>query len=87
MRKTISRIESFQICRFVKSDRLVPFGVGKRYCMGEPLARNEVFIFVVDLLQGLKFLPANSHPAPSPDNFLCNLTRVPDDFHLRVSRL
>ena len=33
--------------RFVKSERVIPFSIGKRYCMGELLARNEVFIFFV----------------------------------------
>ena len=30
---------------------MVPFGLGRRYCMGEQLARNEIFIFLADLLQ------------------------------------
>ena len=33
--------------RFLKNERLVPFGLGRRNCMGEILARNEVFIFTV----------------------------------------
>ena len=30
---------------------MVPFGLGRRYCMGEQLARNKIFIFLADLLQ------------------------------------
>ena len=33
--------------RYIKSERVIPFSIGKRYCMGELLARNEVFIFFV----------------------------------------
>ena len=37
--------------RYIKSERVIPFSIGKRYCMGELLARNEVFIFFVSLHQ------------------------------------
>ena len=37
------------LLRYIKSERVIPFSIGKRYCMGELLARNEVFIFFVSL--------------------------------------
>ena len=40
--------------RFVRSERVVPFGIGKRACMGEPLARNELFLFFANLVQRLR---------------------------------
>ena len=67
--------------------------------MGELLARNEVFIFFVSsievfffdrdhfkvsLLQQTRMLPPLHHPCPSPSNYISNLTRIPDDFYLRV---
>merc|ERR1712080_126172 len=64
--------------RFVKNERVIPFGVGKRTCMGELLARNEIFIFVVDMLQNIKFQLPEDHEPPSPQNYLLNLTRIPD---------
>jgi cytochrome P450 len=70
--------------RFVKNERLVPFSLGRRYCPGEILARHEVFIFTVDLLQSRKFLPPRQNPSPDTRNYLCNLTRIPDDFHMQV---
>ena len=72
------------ISRFVKNERLVPFGHGRRYCMGEILARNEIFIFTVDLLQSRKFLPPRHSPSPDARNYLSNFSRIPDDFHMQV---
>ena len=34
--------------------------MGKRQCMGEALARNEVMLFSVGLIQRLSFLPPDS---------------------------
>ena len=72
------------VLRFAKNERLVPFGLGRRYCMGEILARNEVFIFTVNLIQSRKFLKPRHAPCPDPRNYICNLTRIPDDFHMQV---
>ena len=71
------------IFRFVKNDRLIPFGIGKRSCMGELLARNEIFLFTVNLVQKLRFLPPSHSPAPSPNNYVANLTTIPHHFYLR----
>jgi len=73
--------------RYLKSERVVPFSIGKRYCMGELLARNEVFIFFVSLLQQVKMVPPLHHDYPSPENYISNLTRIPDDFYLRINRV
>ena len=52
--------------------------------MGELLARNEVFLFAVTLLQRTRLLAPVTHQAPDPDHYLVNLTRIPDDFHVRI---
>ena len=62
---------------------MIPFGIGKRYCMGELLARNEVFLFTVNLIQKLKFLPPNNHQSPDPANYHSSVTNIPDDFYVR----
>jgi len=72
--------------KYVKSDRLIPFSVGKRYCMGEILARNEIFLFTVNLLQKIKFLPPEKHPVPDPSNYNASLTRIPDDFYVKFEK-
>ena len=52
--------------------------------MGELLARNEVFLFTVNLLQRLKFLPPAHHPKPKTAQYHAGLTNIPKDFHLRI---
>jgi len=70
--------------KFVKTSKFVPFGVGKRLCMGEVLARNEVFLFTVSLVQKLQFLPPLHHPPPHPGQYCAGLTNIPQDFHLKI---
>ena len=70
--------------RYVKSDRLIPFSVGKRYCMGEILARSEVFLFTVNLIQKMKFLLPENHPVPDPANYNSSFTNIADDFFVRI---
>ncbi|XP_036604637.1 cytochrome P450 2K1-like [Trichosurus vulpecula] len=43
---------------FVKKDCFIPFGLGRRVCMGESLARMELFLIFVGLLQKFTFKPA-----------------------------
>ncbi|XP_077408810.1 cytochrome P450 2K1-like isoform X1 [Vanacampus margaritifer] len=43
--------------KFVKSDAFVPFSAGRRVCPGESLARMELFIFFVTLLQRFRLRP------------------------------
>ena len=75
------------ISRLIKNERLIPFGIGKRTCMGELLARNEIFLFAINLIQRIQFLPPKHNPQPDPSKYLVNLTRIPDDFHIRFVRV
>jgi len=68
---------------FTKNDKFVPFGIGKRACMGEQLAQQEMFLFTVNLLQRMKFLPPKSHSPPDPANYTSNLTKIPQNFFVR----
>lgn len=46
-------------------DVFYPFGLGKHRCMGEILARSNLFLFITTLLQNFNFDIPDGHPLPS----------------------
>ena len=82
----------FDPCRFLNSsgdkmhkniDAFMPFGSGKRVCLGETLARASLGIFFIRLLQKLHFSPPSNskHPLyPNPSKWTVGGTRICHDF-------
>ncbi|XP_078620784.1 cytochrome P450 2D4-like [Branchiostoma floridae x Branchiostoma japonicum] len=64
-----------------KPESFMPFGGGRRVCLGEQLARMELFLFFSTLLQSFTFKTPEGAPAPNTDGVL-GLTLVPHPFQL-----
>ncbi|XP_047212669.1 cytochrome P450 2K1-like [Girardinichthys multiradiatus] len=43
--------------KFIRRDAFMPFSAGRRSCLGESLARTELFLFFTSLLQHFRFTP------------------------------
>ena len=68
-----------------KKEHFVPYGMGKRICMGESLAKNELFIFFTLIVQNLRIgLPIN-HEKLDPERADAGIVRVPKPFHVNVT--
>jgi len=65
-----------------KRKYLMPFGAGRRMCMGENIARERIFLFAAALIQKFQFLPPTKGPMPSidPRNFDLGLILEPKPF-------
>ncbi|XP_071452669.1 methyl farnesoate epoxidase-like isoform X2 [Hetaerina americana] len=51
----------------INRENILPFGAGKRSCLGESLARNNVFLFFTGLLQRYSLRVPDGQPKPSQD--------------------
>lgn len=71
--------------RFNPHNRVVPFSMGKRVCLGQPLAEREFFLFLVGILQAFKLKNPQGQSLPSikpEDTMTIGITRVPPDFEV-----
>ena len=41
---------------------------GRRVCLGEPLARMELFLFLTSLVQKFQLFPMTEHPLPTTES-------------------
>ncbi|KAL6736123.1 hypothetical protein Aduo_006509 [Ancylostoma duodenale] len=68
---------------FKKRPELNPFGMGKRTCLGENLARYELFLLFTTLLQKYEFRPIEGEPLPSLQRSE-GMTNVPQHYRCTV---
>lgn len=51
--------------KFIKDPRVIPFSIGKRYCLGQSLAEKEYFLFFTGIMQRFKLIHAPGSVLPS----------------------
>ena len=71
----------------LKNKYFIPFSVGKRQCLGETLAKTELFLFFTGLVQQYRFLPEVDGVYPNEDSVF-GVTLSPKPFKIKlVNRL
>lgn len=64
-------------------EHLLPFGIGKRVCLGETLARQEIFLFFTGLMRAFNVEADPSAPLPPEDIGTPGITRGPLSFKVK----
>lgn len=62
-----------------------PFSVGKRVCLGESLAKVELFLFFTAIVKSFQFDLPKHHNPPDPDDFTIVITKIPKGFYCNLS--
>ena len=68
-----------------RNEALLPFSTGKRKCLGERFARDEIFLYLTSIFQNFRVSPANNTKIPL-DCFV-STTITPKPFHVIFSTL
>ncbi|KAH9494448.1 cytochrome P450 2 sub U member 1 [Bulinus truncatus] len=83
-----SEVMSFRPERFIdedgrlkNSEAFLPFGVGRRVCPGETMAKTELFLFLASMFQKFEILPVNPK-SPPPMNYNFSLITGPNPYQV-----
>ena len=66
-----------------RDEHFIPFSTGKRSCLGETLAKTELYLFFTGLVQHYKFLPENEGVYPTEESTF-GITLLPKPFRVRL---
>lgn len=73
---------------FVKSNYVIPFSVGPRFCLGEQLAKMEVFVLFASMVQKFEFLPdPNKDGLPSIVDGTSGFSYIPAHYNIVAKEL
>ncbi|PAV87621.1 hypothetical protein WR25_06819 [Diploscapter pachys] len=76
--------------RYMSGDKLenqtIPFGIGKRACLGESLARAELYLILGNLIQRYEFEAVDGVPSEQPVNPKSSMRR-PEKFKIRLVKI
>ena len=70
---------------FHHDERVIPFSVGRRYCLGQPLAEKEVFLFLTGIVQRFDIELAPGQTMPRIDihaSYPTGLLRTPPSYEI-----
>ncbi|XP_025098451.1 cytochrome P450 2J2-like isoform X2 [Pomacea canaliculata] len=66
-----------------RPEEFIPFSTGRRICLGETLARMELFLYLSTMVQQFRFLPPETGELPSLQG-LMGIIHCPEHFKLRA---
>ncbi|KAK3578377.1 hypothetical protein CHS0354_025471 [Potamilus streckersoni] len=69
----------------IKPKEHIPFSIGRRMCLGENVARMELFLFLAVLIQSFEFHPVQGESLPELNGIL-GITYSPKSFLIRAMR-
>ena len=71
--------------KFTPHQKMVPFGIGKRRCLGETLARMSLYKFLTSLVQ--KYEIISGQDSPIEDKYATGFVLVPQPYKLKFRKL
>ncbi|XP_023320166.1 cytochrome P450 2J6 [Eurytemora carolleeae] len=69
-----------------KDEHLIPFSIGKRQCLGESLAKAQLFIFITGLVRNYNLLVNPDTGAPLEHEYIPGFTISPKPFSIILQR-